>query len=167
MPRPIRFLAAAVVYGAFAMLLGAFSDAPRYRHLAADAALVRLSFDHAAARREPCRQRTPEEIAALAANMRTATECSRERVDLRVELDLDGETLLAMDVPPTGLARDGEATVYERFPVPAGVHSLTVRMRDSVGDSGFDHVASRDVEFVAGQNFVIDFDAAAGGFVFR
>jgi len=70
MNAPVRYAIQAVLYGAFAAFVGYFSTAPTYDHLAPGEALVRLSFSHAAQRKEPCRERTPEELAKLAPNMR-------------------------------------------------------------------------------------------------
>jgi hypothetical protein len=167
MPRPIRLGVQALIYGAFGVLIGYFANAPVHRHFAADAAQIKLSFSHAASRRSECRQRSADEIAALAPNMRRPLDCERERVDLLVELDVDGRNLFQSSVPPTGLARDGEAAVYEKFTVPAGTHDIRVRLRDSRRDDGFDYDAYASAVLAPREIFVIDFDSALGGFQFR
>jgi hypothetical protein len=167
MPRPIRIAGQVIVYGAFAALIGTFSNGPVHRHFAADAAQIKLSFNHAAARRSDCRQRSAEEIAALAPNMRRPMDCGRERVDLLVELDIDGQNVFQSAVPPTGIARDGETAVYEKFTVAAGEHDIRVRLRDSRRETGFDYDASTTAVLAPRQNFVIDFDHTLGGFQFR
>ena len=163
----VKRLAGLALYAAFMAGIVSFSSAPAYEHLDPDAVLVKMSFSHAAARREPCRELTQDELAQLARNMRQAVACERERVDLVVELKLDGKTLFAAKVPPSGLARDGEATVYEKFVVTAGSHVIDVAMRDSRRESGFDHIGRHAYEFAPGQLVVIDFDDTSGGFVFR
>ena len=127
--------------------------------------MVKLSFSHAGERREPCLTLSPEELAALAANMRSGVDCPRERVPVVVELD--GERVYHASLAPAGLAGDGPSSVYERFEVPAGHHRIRVRLRDTVRESGFDHEDAADVRLVERRSFVIDFRAELGGFQFQ
>jgi hypothetical protein len=83
-----------------------------------------------------------------------------------VELLLDGEALFRADLPPSGLAGDGASTVYRKFPVAPGRHRLTARLRDSARTEGFDYESEREVMLEPRQNFVVDFKAASGGFIF-
>jgi len=83
-----------------------------------------------------------------------------------VEVELDGALLYHDLLPPTGLAGDGESTVYRRFVVAPGAHVLTARLRDTRREQGYDHEHTERVELSAGQNFVIDFSLARGGFEF-
>ena len=162
----IRYAAQGVLYGAFVVAVGYFSSAPAFRHIAPDEALVRLSFSHAAQRKEPCRTRTPEELAKLPPNMRAERVCPRERADVIVELEMDGQLLYRVVAPPSGLGDDGAATVYRRHVVPAGSHRFRARLADGV-DGKFAYLAERDIEIGAGRVLLIDFNAAAGGFVFK
>ena len=162
----VRYLSQAVLYAAFVAVIGYLSTSPTYVHLPPDQALVKLSFTHAAARKEPCRERTAEELAKLAPNMRAQTVCPRERVPVTVEVVLDGEPLFSVVAPPSGFAKDGASTVYRWVAVPAGAHSIAARLSD-VPDRTFDHHAETTVSLQPGHVLVIDFDAAKGGFVFR
>ena len=166
MNAPVRYAIQAVLYGAFAAFVGYFSTAPTYDHLAPGEALVRLSFSHAAQRKEACRERTPEELAKLAPNMRAALDCPRERAPLLVELELDGKLVLRRVVLPVGFKGDGNATLYHRLPVPAGKHRIAVRLRERPGE-GFDYVREETVELAPGRVLLIDFVATQGGFLFR
>jgi len=150
----------AVVTGAAAL-----SAWPGYRSVPADSALMKLSFSHGGARN--CRELTAEELARLPRNMRRTEVCERERLPVHVVLDIDGATAFEAELPPSGLAGDGPSRVYETFVLPAGPHAISVHLRDSARAEGYDHMAERRVELAAGQNFVIDFDPAAGGFVFE
>jgi hypothetical protein len=156
----------AVCYAAFVAVVGYFATSPPYEHLPAGQALVKVSFQHAGERKEACHERTPEELAKLAPNMRSASVCARERVPLEVAIDLDGKPLFVATLPPRGLAKDGAATVYHRVAVPAGSHRLVARMRDAPAPE-FGHVAERTVDLAPGRVLVIDFDAKEGGWVFR
>jgi len=162
----LRFAAQLALYVPLMALIGYFSTQPRFSILGEGEALVRLSFIHAAERKEPCRTRTAEELAKLPPNMRAAQECPRERSPVLVELELDGAVVLRREVPPSGLKRDGNATVYHRLAVPAGRHRLVARLRDRPGE-GFNYTKEETVELAPGSVLLIDFVAARGGFVFR
>lgn len=168
MPSPVRFLLQAVAYAAFMGGIGYFSVLPAHEHLGADQALIKLAFSHAGEHVVECRRRSPEELLKLPTNRRKLSDCSRERVPIRIELALDGQLVFDGSQPPTGLWKDGPSHVYERFPVPAGTHTLTARLRDSRRqDGGFDYEATRRVTLRPAQNFVIGFQPQTGGFTFE
>jgi hypothetical protein len=162
----LRLLAQLALYVPLMALIAYFSTQPRFSVLQPGEALVRLSFIHAAERKEPCRTRTPEELAKLPPNMRAAQDCPRERAPVLVELEVDGEVVLRREVQPAGLKRDGNATVYHRLPLPAGRHRVVARLRDRPGE-GFNFQKEETLELAPGQALLIDFAAAKGGFIFR
>lgn len=161
----LRYSGQLVAYAVFMIAVGFFSASPAYTHLDPDSALIKVSFSHAGAPIRECRRLTPEEIAELPPNMRRPDDCPRERVALRLVVELDGKALVDEALAPTGLWGDGPSNVYKRFPVPAGRHELHLRLRDSRRGDGFDHESRVAVELLAGQNLVVDFRPAAGGFV--
>lgn len=166
MKRALRIAAQLTLYVPLMALIGYFSTYPRFSALQADEALVRLSFIHAAERKEPCRERTQEELTRLAPNMRAALDCPRERATLVVELEVDGEVVIRREVRPAGVQRDGNATVYHRLPLPAGKHRIVARMRDRPGE-GFNYEHEQTLELAPGSSLLIDFSASHGGFQFR
>ena len=166
MPRVLKFAGQGLVYALIALLFGIFSDWPRYTHSPPDKAQILLSFSHGGARKGGCRTLSAEEIAELPPNMRRPQICPRERLPLSVELLLDGQALYRAELPPSGLSKDGPSQVHRRFLVAPGTHSLTVRMRDSARAQGFDYERSEDIVLREMQNFVIDFRADTGGFLF-
>ena len=166
MKQTLRILAQLALYVPLMALIGYFSTEPRFSTLAPDEALLRLSFIHAAERKEPCRQRGAEELAKLAPNMRAALDCPRERAVLLIELEIDGAIALRREVPPSGVQRDGNATVYHRLPLPAGRHRIVARLRDRPGE-GFTYEGETTLELAPGAALLIDFSKAKGGFVFR
>lgn len=166
MSKVLRYGAQAVLYAAFVAFIGYFSTSPRYTHLPPGDALLKLSFSHAGARKEPCRERTPEELAKLAPNMRAQTVCARERAPVIVEVALDGAPLFRVVAPPSGLAKDGASTVYRRVPVTAGQHRISARLADGP-DGAFNYSSDTTVDLAAGRVVVIDFDPTKGGFVFH
>ena len=166
MSKALRYVAQAVLYAAFVAFIGYFSTSPTYMHLPPGDALLKLSFSHAGARREACHERTAEELAKLAPNMRAQSVCPRERAPVSVEVSLDGAALFRVTAPPSGFAKDGASTVYRRVPVPAGTHRISARLADGP-DGVFRYSSDTTVELAAGRVMVIDFDPAKGGFVFR
>jgi hypothetical protein len=162
----VRILAQLVLYVPLMALIGYFSTEPRFSPVREDEALVRVSFIHAAQRKQECRQRSAEELARLAPNMRAALDCPRERADLLVELELDGATVLRREVKPAGFQRDGNAVLYQRLAVPAGRHRIVARLRDRA-EGDFNYVKEQTVELDAGRVLLIDFNATRGGFLFR
>jgi hypothetical protein len=159
-----RIAAQALAYGVFFAVVGYFSSAPTYSSLPPGMALLRVSFSHAGKRSEPCRRYTPEEIAATAPNMRRALDCKRGRVTLRLEVDVDGKTVLARDLPPSGLSGDGATTVYGRFTLAPGSHRVVARLRDSPRAEGFDHVGEFELQLAVGESRVLGFRPQDGGF---
>ena len=82
LPRAVQLVLQIIAFGAFASVLAYFSTHPSYRLRADDSALVKLSFSHAAQLVQACRERTPEELAKLAPNMRTKMDCPRQRANV-------------------------------------------------------------------------------------
>jgi hypothetical protein len=161
--RALRILAQLALYVPLMALIGLFSTSPRFTHLPDDRALMRLSFSHAGERIRECTQRSAEELAKLPPNMRAQLDCPRERTPLKLEAELDGKTLLSVEVPPSGLHGDGASTIYRRIELPTGQHRLVVRMRDRpAGD--FNHRAEFDLDLPPGGSVLVDFDPAHGGF---
>lgn len=153
-------------YAAFAAFVGYFSAAPPYRHLAPGRSVVKLSFSHAGDLKVPCRERSAEELAKLAPNMRSRMDCPRERSDVSVEMEMDGEVIFRSAQKASGLRHDLPTTVYRRLEVPAGAHVFRARLADDVTGE-FRHRGEASVALAPGRVLVIDFDPSAGGFQFR
>ncbi len=165
MPAPLRYALQALAYAAFAAILGYFSTAPAYRLRADNEAVLKLSFTHSARLAHACRERSENELARMAPNMRQKMDCARERSMLKVELDMDGKLLYRIDAPPAGLNRDGAATVYRRLAIPAGRHRFRARLADGP-DGEFRFTGESAVDLAPGQVLVVDFAADGSGFVF-
>ncbi len=165
--RAHHLLMGGVVMLALSLAVAFLSASPRWRSLPEDAALLRLSFTHSGDRSASCRDRTPEELAALPPNMRQVKVCDRRRPPVFVELDIDGTTVFAAELPATGFAGSGPSRVYKRFLLPVGAHDLAVRLRDRPDTEGFDYAARTQVTLTPAQSFTIDFQSEAGGFVFK
>jgi len=163
----IRFSMQIAAYTAFAVVVGYLSFWPRYDYGSAELAAVKLSLSHPTERVEPCVELTPQQIAELAPNMRRTQACERQRLPLLLELEVDGEVAFSLKAAPTGLWEDGPASVYERFNLLPGAHSITVRLRDSARTEGWDYTHTEDVVLEAGRYRTITFKAENGGFRIR
>ncbi len=157
----IRFIGQAALYGLFALAIGYLSTAPAYIHLAPGEALLKLSFSHGAQRVGECRDRSDEELAKLPPNMRIRQVCPRERAPVIVELELDGARLYRESLPPSGLSRDGSASVYRRFVVPAGTHRLAARLSDNAKGE-FNYRSEQTVTLAPAQIVVVEFHGGSG-----
>jgi hypothetical protein len=91
-----------------------------------EGAAVRLALRTALANVEVCRDRTPEELAALPAHMRQPRVCEDRRPDYRLELRADGKRLLSRRLAPPGIHRDRPLTVDALVPVAPGRRQLEV-----------------------------------------
>lgn len=160
-------LAQALLYGAFALCVGYFSVAPSYDYADPGVATIKLSLSHAANRVEECVKLTPQQINERATKGLPLNECGRERLPVTVELEIDGARALLVTAAPSGLWNDGPASVYERLDVAPGTHRVTVRLRDSARQQGWDYERSESVTLSPGRYFTISFRAETGGFGFR
>ena len=135
--------------------------------LAADQALIKLSFSHHGQRLSACRQLGAEELAKLPPNMRAPMQCPRERAPVVVDLDIDGERVVHRVALPSGLSKDGASTVYHRVQVAAGEHRIAIRLKDSASGDAFDYERTATVRLAPAHVLVIDFDAEKGGIVWQ
>lgn len=165
MPKPVAIIGQVILYGAFAAFIGYFATSPKYHQVADDVALIKLSISHLGERE--CRKRSPDELAKMPPNMRAPLDCPRERSDIRLEVDLDGQPILQTVRRPTGLYKDGVSTIYRRFEVKAGSHQLAVRMNDNLVKPGFNFVKEERISLKPHQVMVIDFNPDQGGLFFR
>lgn len=162
-PNRLRHLVAGGVLS-LSLVLGTavLSAWPEWRSLPEGHAVLRLSFTHSGVRN--CRDRTESELAALPKNMRNAQICDRRRAPVQVKLDIDGRTVLARDLPPSGLAGSGPSRIYGRINLPVGWHRVTVRLRDDPSAETYTYRAEFEIDADPGERIAIDFDAAKGGF---
>ena len=147
-----------VAYGAFALTVGVLSAHPSYHYTDGAHGVIKLSLSHPGQRKVACRRRDAEELTRLPPNMRGALACERARWPVRVEFALDDRPLFARTVPPEGLSGDGASSFYATFPVPAGPHTLDVRLVDG-NDPGQTITLTQTIELAPRQVRAIGFDA--------
>ena len=163
---PLRWSGQALAYALLAAMIGFLATRPAYTYLPEEHALLKLSFSHAGQPLKPCRRYSHEEMLNTPFSERRATSCERGRWPVYVEFDVDGRPMYRGRHDPAGLWDDGPSSVYARFELPAGRHRIDARLRDDGSTSGFNYQSSATVDLKPGQNFVVDFRAQEGGFVF-
>lgn len=164
---PLVFAAQALFYGLFAVIIGYFSTSPDYYHLKPDTSLIKLSFSTQGEPISECRDRTPEELAKLAPNMRAAKVCPRERSPIKVNLSIDGKPYFESVASPSGLSKDGPSTIYRRFEIPSGEHTISVRMNDNARIQDYNYVKEERLTLKPAQILVIDLRKDHGGIFFE
>jgi len=162
-----RYLGQGFAYFLFIAFIGYFSSMPSYTNMAADQALIKLTFTHAGKRVNPFKDtRSKEEMAALPPQLR-ARKHSRERSPLTIEFEIDGKILYQAEILPRGMSRDLPSPIYQRFTVPAGKHHFSIRMRDDVRQQGFNFSAEKTIDLAPLHTLIIDFDNIRKQFVFE
>lgn len=158
-----RWIGQFALYGLFALAVGTFSQWPPYHPMGPEQALIKVSISRVGQPVGDCRKRTAEELAKLPPNMREPMACPRERSPLTIAVKLNGKSVLAREVQPTGVRKDGASSIYERLVVPAGEQHLAVSLQDDVRPGAPIHQREATVKLNAGQVLVIDYDAEKGG----
>ena len=167
MPDALRFVLQAVLFAAFAAVVGYFSTSPQFRLLADDQALLRLSLLHPGQPKGDCRRRTPEELARMSPQMRAPMDSPRERSPVQIRVELDGRAVIDESFAPAGLNRDGASAGYRRLPISAGQHALRVQLNDDARRADFRYERVEKLDVKPGQIVLIDFNPAKGGLLIR
>lgn len=155
--KPVAYLLQGLNYSLFIAVLAYFSNAPAYRQLADNEAVITIAFSHAGLIREPCRTLGAEELAQLAPNMRKPVDCPRERSPIIIETMLDGQVLYNHTAHPPGLYSDGGVSIYHTKTIPIGEHRLTVKMDDSIRSDGFEYSFEQDLTIQPAQIILVNF----------
>jgi len=83
------------------------------------------------------------------------------------EIRMDDAIILDRSYKPTGLAKDGAASIYESIPVIPGRHDIVASLRDSKREQGFDYSKGVAVNLEPRELLVIDFRKDLDGFNFQ
>lgn len=157
--KPLTIVGQILLYSLFALVIGVFSRWPPYQAIAADQAMLKLSFSHHGKPIAECRQASETELAKLPRNMRAPTVCPRQRSPVTVELDVDGKQSYRQTAMPSGLSKDGASAVYHRLELKAGSHRIAVRINDDARQPGFQYIHESTVMLKPAQILVIDLNA--------
>jgi len=152
-----QYLGQVLLYGLFFVPLVYITSNPLYTHQQADMATLKVAVRHAGNIVGECTRLSSEQYANLPANMKRPEVCPRERSPLRLELQLDGDTLYAETVPASGIHSDGVYSIYLRFSVPAGQHRLHLTMNDDMSVEGDTWQLDQAIELAERQVMVVGF----------
>lgn len=157
MARIPRYLGQALLYALFFLPIVYFTQAPEYRHLGPDMAVLKIAVRHAGEIIGECTPVSAAQYASQAATMQRAEICPRSRSPLQLALLMDGETLYSDTVPASGLHDDGVSSMHRRFQVPAGRHHLQLLMNDDVAVEGYNWRLEQDIDLRPAQVMVATF----------
>ena len=167
MIKPLQYLGQILWYGLFIAFIGYFSSSPSYTHMPPELALIKLAVSQTGQPITPCRIRTEEELAKLPRHMRTKKDCPRERSPVYTELEIDGQLIFKVLAEPSGIAKDGRSSIYQRIPIEAGQHVIKIRMRDHINIKGFNYDDEQHLNLEPREVLVIDFNHETNRFVFH
>ncbi len=109
---------------------------------------------------------TPEEKSQqeeLLPHMRgAASGGKRERMPVRMQVLVDGETKLEKSYRAGGLFRDGESVAMERLALLPGKYRVEVRIADGTNANTWRFTQDRTVEFTGGRRKVVFFESEGG-----
>jgi hypothetical protein len=162
-----NFIGQGIFYAVVAAIIGYLAAHPVYHQVPEGEAQIKLALQHGGARLADCHRLSAQELAKLPSAERRPNDCSRERVPVAIALSIDGETIYAEVLQPTGLSRDGASRTYRKYLVPAGRHVIEAQLRDSKRGVGFDYEKRLEADLKPWQNLSVDFNAEQGGFLFR
>lgn len=160
-----HFVGQGFAYLCFMVFIGYLSDSPVWTTVSENKSTVKLSVNHAGQLKSACRRRSEEELARLAPNMRTPTECPRERSPIHLELSLDDKMIYSETLQPGGIGGDREVSAYKRFTVDSGEHFVQVRMKDAMTLQEYNYRLEKVIHLEPEKVLVIRFDKLKKGFV--
>lgn len=132
-----RYVLGVVVTAALMAPIVGLARAP-YRPPGADAAVLRLSWRMTVQARENCRSRTPEELAALPAHMRSPEVCEADDAAYALITRIDSATADTAHLIRGGIKEDRPLFVLDERSLEPGEHRVRVqlhRLTQGRGDS--------------------------------
>ena len=94
--------------------------------------------------------------------MRAQFNVARERVPVRLRVQVDGQTVHDQSYQAKGLSKDGPSIAVVRLPVASGSHMVLVELNDSGKLDDWSQHWSETVVFQENHLRVVLFDTAAG-----
>jgi hypothetical protein len=131
--KPIRLLLQAFVLATLTGAVGFLADSPPLVVVGEGQTTLKLMARHSGKVIGECRVLSGDDLAAKAPNMRQATVCPREKSSMAIRLVVNGQTLVAEEIAPSGLHNDGVLAFYQSFNVPVGETDIEFSVRDLSG----------------------------------
>ena len=156
-PQIAAALTLVVVLGAATFV---FSNLP-YRTAYSSAPELVVSFNHHGAILEP-RKLTKEELEKRLPHMRAQVNVSRERVPVRLRVQVDRQTVLDQAYQAKGLSHDGPSMAVVRLPMSPGPHQVRVELAETANPDQWTQQWTETVEFQENRARVVLFDTKGG-----
>ncbi len=138
MNKSTRLFTQALAWLFFAGVIGTFAQGPSYSPVKEGHAELKFSLAHLTQRLSPCRTLTEEERQALPPTRRAMEVCERARAPAVVEVRLDDEIIFHKTKKAAGFHEDGRVYMLGFWQLPVGSYDLTVAVRDTPRESGYD-----------------------------
>lgn len=142
----VRGLLQALTWLLFAGVVGVFGQGLSFAPVPPGHAELKFSMAHLTERVEPCRQLSEEEREALPPTRRVTEVCERARAPATVEIRLDDQVILRETHEAAGLHDDGRIYMLHFWHLPVGEYQLSLAMRDTPRDEGFDEKHSFELK---------------------
>ena len=153
----IKLTASLVV---LALLFGFLTDTPAYEVLASDQTEFKIVIRHSGKLFGECRVITAEEIASTPPNMRRPTECPRGKAAIAVTLSVDNKPLINKSVQPSGLHDDGVLAMFEKVPLPVGLHHFDIKVAHQMIEGAMTDSFSGTLNVVADRIVIAEYTDA-------
>lgn len=103
-----------------------------------------------------------EEMDKLLPHMRAQVNLIRERVPVRLRVQVDGETRHDEAYQPKGISKDGPSMAIVRLPVKAGSHQIILQLADTTDTNLWTRTWNHQVNFHDNRVSVVIFDTKNG-----
>ncbi len=120
-----------------------------------------ISFNHHGNIVAP-RKLTKEELDARQPQMRAQFNVARERVPVRLRVQVDGQTVHEQSYQAKGISKDGSSIAVVRLPVTSGSHVVQVELNDCGKPDDWSQHWTETVEFKENHLRVVLFDSKDG-----
>lgn len=120
-----------------------------------------MSFNHHGAILD-ARKLTKEELAKRLPHMRAQVNVTRERVPVRLRIQVDGQTVHDGSYQSKGFSHDGPSMAVVRLPVAPGQHTVQVELADTADAAQFTQPWTETIAFQENHLRVVLFDTKAG-----
>lgn len=154
-------VAAVIVTGVLAWGVSAGSRWGYASPVLAGSELV-VTFKHPGQVSERSREVSKEELEKTPVHMRRARVYDRERAPVRMQVRVDGRTIVDRVYPAMGLWHDGNSVAVETISVPSGAHTVDVAIGDTHDGGEWNHRTSQRLDFSAARRRVVSFDRLSG-----
>lgn len=137
-------------------LIVAFADGPSFDPLPAEHGRLTLAVAHLSERVEPCRQLSEAERMELPPTRRVTEVCERARIPVKVELVINGRTLVAQEFQPSGFHADGRIFLVQRWALPVGNYRAELTLTGPTAETSRQEVF--EFSLSSGANAVVDIE---------